>query len=107
MKPYMEKIKDAQYKYPGGITELQKMFNNGDEIPLLMYNGYLVTYEYDDYIFYGIEGCAIGKLDSLIDACRALVIYGDDLDELDFMAEQKATGMYYGVADLVRTIRGF
>ena len=93
--------------YGSGITELQKMFNAGDEIPLLMYKGYLVTYVYDEYIFYGKDNCAIGRLPTLMDACEALVIYGDGLEIMAGDEVEKANNFYEGVADLIRLVRGF
>lgn len=100
-------MRSTYTQYGSGITELQKMFNMGEEIPLLRYKGYTVTYEYDHYIFYGKEGCAIGELSTLMDACIALVVYGDDLDVMGTEDTAKATAFFEGVAELVEIVRGF
>ncbi len=104
----MEPMKSYELpRYLGGLTELQKMFNNGQEIPILSYNGYWVTMEFDQYIFYGKDNCPIGRLNTLLDACEALLIYGEDLDELSWEDKTRARAMYDGTADLVYAVRGY
>lgn len=100
-------MRSTYTQYGSGITELQKMFNMGEEIPLLRYKGYTVTYEYDRYIFYGKDNCAIGELPTLMDACITLVVYGDDLDVMGTEDTAKANAFFEGVAELVETVRGF
>lgn len=104
----MEPMKSYELpRYLGGLEDLMKMFNKGREIPILAYNGYCVTIELDQYVFYGKDNCAIGRLDTLLDACEALIIYGDNLDELGEEDKLRARAMFDGLAELVRAIRGY
>ena len=94
-------------RYLTGLTELQKLYNAGEEIPILRYKGYTVTLEYDDYMVYDQSNIAIGTVGNILKACEVIYEYGEDLDELTDKDLITIEGMALGVMELIREIRGF